>query len=44
VFVHVAAVRHGEDVVALIGVHPTAVDAGGDLLSLMVQVEHPSSG
>ncbi|TKX82437.1 DUF6517 family protein [Halorubrum sp. SD626R] len=44
VFVYVATVRHEGDVVALVGVHPTAVDAGGDLLSLMVQVEHPSSG
>ena len=43
-FVHVATVRHGEDVVALIGVHPTALDAGDALLSLMEQVEHLSSG
>jgi hypothetical protein len=40
VFLYVATVQHGEDVVALVGVHPTAVDASDSVLSLMEQVEH----
>jgi hypothetical protein len=43
VFLYVATVQHEEDVVALVGVHPTAVDARESVLSLMEQVEHPSS-
>lgn len=40
VFLYVATVRHDEDVIALVGVHPTAIDAGDSVLSLMEQVEH----
>jgi hypothetical protein len=43
VLLYVATVRHEGDVVALVGVHPTAVDAGDSVLSLMEQTEHPSS-
>ncbi len=43
VFLYVATVQHEEDVVALVGIHPTAVDARNSVLSLMEQVEHPSS-
>ncbi|OYR43761.1 DUF6517 family protein [Halorubrum sp. Eb13] len=39
-FLYVATVQHDGDVVALVGVHPTAVDARDTLLSLMEQVEH----
>ena len=38
--VHVATVEHREDVIALVGVHPRAVDEAGTLLSLMEAVEH----
>lgn len=40
VLLYVGTVRHRDDVIALIGVHPTAVDAGESVLSLMEQVEH----
>ncbi|WP_144799352.1 DUF6517 family protein [Halorubrum depositum] len=40
VFLYVATVRHDDDVIALVGVHPTAIDAGDAVLSLMEQVEH----
>jgi hypothetical protein len=40
VFIYIATVQHDDDVVALIGVHPTAVDARDSVLSLMEQVEH----
>jgi len=40
VYLYVGTVQHGEDVIALVGVHPTAVDASESLLSLMEQVEH----
>lgn len=40
VLLYVGTVQHRDDVIALIGVHPTAVDAGDSLLSLMEQVEH----
>jgi hypothetical protein len=40
VFLYVATVQHDDDVVALIGVHPTAVDVRDSVLSLMEQVEH----
>lgn len=40
VFLYVATVQHGDDVVAAIGVHPIAVDARDSVLSLMEQVEH----
>ncbi|WP_144920009.1 DUF6517 family protein [Halorubrum salsamenti] len=40
VFLYVGTVQHKEDVIALVGVHPTAVDASDSLLSLMEQVEH----
>lgn len=40
VLLYVGTVQHRDDVVALIGVHPTAVDASDPLLSLMEQVEH----
>jgi len=40
VFLYVATVQHDGDVVALVGVHPTAIDAGDAVLSLMEQVEH----
>lgn len=39
-YLYVGTVQHGEDVIALVGVHPTAVDASESLLSLMEQVEH----
>jgi hypothetical protein len=42
VLLYVATVQHGEDVIALVGVHPTAVDAGDAILSLMEQAEHSS--
>lgn len=42
-FLYVATVEHDEDVVALVGVHPTAVDAREAVLSIMEEVEHPSS-
>ena len=40
VYLYVGTVQHEEDVIALVGVHPTAVDASDSLLSLMEQVEH----
>ena len=40
VFLYVATVQHDGDVVALVGVHPTAIDARDAVLSLMEQVEH----
>ncbi|OYR75882.1 hypothetical protein DJ71_18665 [Halorubrum sp. E3] len=40
VYLYVGTVQHDEDVIALIGVHPAAVDASDSLLSLMGQVEH----
>jgi len=40
VFLYIATVQHDDDVVALIGVHPTAVDARDSVLSLMEQVDH----
>jgi len=40
VFLYVGTVQHGQDVIALVGVHPAAVDASESLLSLMEQVEH----
>ncbi|WP_050034192.1 DUF6517 family protein [Halorubrum halophilum] len=40
VYLYVGTVQHGDDVIALVGVHPTAVDASESLLSLMEQVEH----
>jgi len=43
VFLYVATVQHEGDVIALIGVHPTAVDARDSVISLMEQVEHPTS-
>jgi hypothetical protein len=43
VLLYVATVQHEEDVIALIGVHPAPVDAKESVLSLMEQVEHPSS-
>ncbi|MFW6316923.1 MAG: DUF6517 family protein [Halorubrum sp.] len=43
VFLYVATVQHEDDVIALIGVHPTAVDARDSVLSLMEQVEHPTA-
>jgi len=43
VLLYVATVQHEEDVIALVGVHPTAVDAGDAVLSLMERTEHPSS-
>ncbi|RAW46628.1 hypothetical protein DQW50_03475 [Halorubrum sp. 48-1-W] len=38
--VHVATVEDGEDVIALVGVHPEAVEEGETLASLMEAVEH----
>lgn len=38
--VHVATVEDGEDVIALVGVHPEAVEEGETLGSLMEAVEH----
>ncbi|MFO8115878.1 MAG: DUF6517 family protein [Halorubrum sp.] len=43
VFLYLATVQHEDDVIALIGIHPTAVDARDSVLSLMEQVEHPTS-
>lgn len=43
VYLYVATVQHDGDVIALVGVHPTAVEAGESVLSLMEQVEHQSS-
>lgn len=40
VYLYVGTVQHNDDVIALVGVHPTAVDASESLLSLMEQVEH----
>ncbi|MDZ5811126.1 DUF6517 family protein [Halorubrum sp. AD140] len=40
VYLYVATVQHGDDVIALVGVHPTSVDAADSILSLMEQVEH----
>jgi hypothetical protein len=40
VYLYVATVQHDEDVIALVGVHPTAVDASESVFSLMEQVEH----
>ncbi|WP_123621289.1 DUF6517 family protein [Halorubrum sp. CSM-61] len=40
VYLYVGTVQHEEDVIALVGVHPTAVDASEPLFSLMEQVEH----
>ncbi|PAU84150.1 hypothetical protein CK500_06875 [Halorubrum salipaludis] len=40
VYLYVGTVQHEEDVIALVGVHPTAVDASESLFSLMEQVEH----
>ncbi len=40
VLLYVGTVRHRDDVVVLVGVHPVAVDAGDSLLSLMEEVEH----
>jgi len=40
VYLYVGTVQHEEDVIALVGVHPTAVDASESVLSLMEQVEH----
>lgn len=40
VLLYVGTVRHREDVIVLVGVHPVAVDAGDSLLSLMEEVEH----
>ncbi|EMA60292.1 DUF6517 family protein [Halorubrum kocurii] len=40
VFLYVGTVQHRDDVIALVGVHPTAVDASESILSLMEQVEH----
>lgn len=41
-FLYVATVQHDEDVVALVGVHPTAVDARDSVLALMETVAHPA--
>ena len=43
VLLYVATVQHEEDVIALVGVHPIAVDAGDSVLSLMEHAEHSSS-
>ncbi|GAB7010495.1 DUF6517 family protein [Halorubrum trueperi] len=40
VLLYVGTVQHNEDVIALVGVHPTAVDAADSVLSLMEHVEH----
>jgi len=40
VYLYVGTVQHKEDVIALVGVHPAAVDASESLFSLMEQVEH----
>jgi len=40
VFLYVGTVQHRDDVIALVGVHPTAVEASESILSLMEQVEH----
>ena len=40
VLVHIATVGHGDDVVALVGIHPTAVDERETHLSLMEKTEH----
>lgn len=40
VYLYVGTVQHEDDVIAVVGVHPTAVEAGDSLLSLMEQVEH----
>ncbi|WP_418284535.1 DUF6517 family protein [Halorubrum sp. DTA46] len=40
VLLYLATVQHRDDVVVLVGVHPVAVDAGDQLMSLMQQVEH----
>lgn len=40
VYLYVGTVQHDEDVIALVGVHPTQVDAAESVLSLMEQVEH----
>ncbi|EMA62446.1 DUF6517 family protein [Halorubrum lipolyticum] len=40
VFLYIGTVQHRDDVIVLIGVHPTAVEARESLLSLMEQVEH----
>ncbi|WP_128905245.1 DUF6517 family protein [Halorubrum amylolyticum] len=39
-YLYVGAVPHREDVIALVGMHPTAVDAAEPLLSMMERVEH----
>lgn len=40
VYLYLATIQHGDDVIALVGVHPVSVDARDDVLSLMEQVEH----
>ena len=40
VYLYVGTVQHRDDVIALVGVHPAAVDASDSLLSLMEHVEH----
>lgn len=40
VLLYVGTVQHREDVIALVGVHPVAVDADDALFSLMEEVEH----
>ena len=40
VLIHIATVGHGDDVVALVGIHPTAVDERETHLSLMEKTEH----
>lgn len=40
VFVYVGTVSHDEDVIALVGVHPTESDESGALFSMMERTEH----
>ena len=40
VLIHLATVGHRDDVVALVGIHPTVVDERETLLSLMAETEH----
>ncbi|WP_418282236.1 DUF6517 family protein [Halorubrum sp. DTA98] len=40
VLVHFGTVEHGDDVIALVGIHPAAVDEQETLLSLMETTEH----
>lgn len=40
VLLYIATVQHNEDVIALVGVHPVAVDQSDQLLSMMEAVEH----